>query len=78
MSCASCVYLIETTLQKKDGIKMAAVALATNRTTVLYDPSQIGPRDIINIIEVTVTRCCNFMVCIVHTGMWTSDLNSLK
>jgi len=52
MSCASCVHLIETTLQRKDGIKMAAVALATNRATVSYNPSQIGPRDIINVIEV--------------------------
>jgi len=52
MSCASCVHQIETTLQRKDGIKMAAVALATNRATVSYNPGQIGPRDIINVIEV--------------------------
>ena len=66
MSCASCVHLIETTLQRKDGIETAAVALATNRATVSYDPSQIGPRDIINII--VVTSCCNYTV---RTGVWT-------
>lgn len=54
MSCASCVHLIERTLQGKDGIKMAAVALATSKAVVTYDPSQIGPRDIITTIEVLV------------------------
>jgi len=52
MSCSSCVHLIERTLQGKDGIKMAAVALATSKAAVTYDPSQIGPRDIITIIKV--------------------------
>ena len=52
MSCASCVHLIERTLQGKDGVKMATVALATSKAAVTYDPSQIGPRDIITIVEV--------------------------
>ena len=44
--------LIERTLQRKDGVKMATVALATSKAAVTYDPSQIGPRDIIAAIEV--------------------------
>ena len=52
MSCSSCVHLIERTLQRKDGIKMAVVALATSKAAVTYYPGQVGPRDIITVVEV--------------------------
>ena len=62
MTCASCVHLIERTLQGKDGVKTAAVALATSKAVVTYDPSQIGPRDIIATIEVLLTSIFNFII----------------
>ena len=64
MSCASCVHLIERTLQGKDGIKRAAIALATSKAAVTYDPSQIGPRDIITTIEVLLTSIFIPIICV--------------
>lgn len=52
MSCSSCVSLIERTLAARSGIKSASVALATGKALVEFDPNKIGPRDIINIINV--------------------------
>lgn len=37
MHCASCVRVIERTLQKVEGVKEATVNLATNKATVSYD-----------------------------------------
>nr|XP_054755008.1 copper-transporting ATPase 2-like [Lytechinus pictus] len=53
MTCSSCVHLIESSLVKKPGIKLAAVALATSRGHFEYDPNLIGPRDIILAIKET-------------------------
>ena len=36
MHCASCVRVIERTLQKVEGVKDASVNLATNKATVSY------------------------------------------
>ena len=51
MTCSSCVHLIESTLLKKPGILSATVALATKRGKIKFDPSIIGPRDVISIVE---------------------------
>merc|ERR1719414_436154 len=51
MTCSSCVHLIESTLLKKPGILSATVALATKRGKIKFDPSIIGPRDVITIVE---------------------------
>ena len=51
MTCASCVHLIESTLVKKNGIISATVALSTKKGKIKFDPSVLGPRDIIAIIE---------------------------
>ena len=64
MTCASCVHLIERTLQGKDGVKTAAVALATSKAVITYDPSQIGPRDIIATVEVLLTFFFNLIICV--------------
>ena len=53
MSCSSCVGLIERTLVSTSGVKSASVALATGKAQVEFDPNKIGPRDIINIINVS-------------------------
>ena len=51
MTCASCVHLIESTLIKNKGIISATVALSTKRGKIKFDPSILGPRDVISIIE---------------------------
>ena len=42
MTCASCVFLIESTLKKHHGIGEATVALATKRGRVKFNPTVIG------------------------------------
>jgi Cu+-exporting ATPase len=51
MTCSSCVHLIERTLTQTPGIERAVVTLATGRGRVDFDPSVIGPRDIIKLVE---------------------------
>ena len=51
MTCASCVHLIESTLLKNKGIVSATVALTTKRGKIKFDPSILGPRDVIALIE---------------------------
>ncbi|KAM5310787.1 copper-transporting ATPase 2 isoform 2-T2 [Glossophaga mutica] len=51
MTCASCVHNIEAKLARTNGITHAAVALATSKAHVKFDPEIIGPRDIVRIIE---------------------------
>lgn len=53
MTCASCVRNIEARLSRAAGVTHASVALATSRARVRFDPEVIGPRDIVNIIEVS-------------------------
>ncbi|XP_052281912.1 copper-transporting ATPase 1-like isoform X3 [Dreissena polymorpha] len=51
MTCASCVYLIESNLQKVKGVTSASVALATSKGKFTYNPDIIGPRHIIEAIK---------------------------
>lgn len=52
MTCASCVSKIENNLKKMPGILSANVVLLTNRGRIQYDPSTIGPRDILKYLTV--------------------------
>lgn len=52
MTCASCVHKIESTLMKTNGVLYCSVALATNKAHIKYDPEIIGPRDVIQTIQV--------------------------
>ena len=52
MTCSSCVHKIERTLMGVAGVTKAVVALSTNKAHVEFDPSILGPRDVIRIIEV--------------------------
>ena len=54
MTCSSCVHLIERTLRGTNGVEKATVALTTNRCHVEFDPIEIGPRDIIEVIKVII------------------------
>lgn len=54
MTCASCVTKIEIYMNKIDGIKSISVVLLTNRARIQYDPSIIGPRDILKHLTVSI------------------------
>ncbi len=51
MTCASCAAIIEKTLAKAPGIVSANVNLASERLAAAYDPSIIGPDEIIAVVE---------------------------
>lgn len=54
MTCSSCVRKIETSIGKLRGIESAEVALLTHCGRFKYDPSLIGPRDIIHELDVRI------------------------
>jgi Cu+-exporting ATPase len=51
MTCASCVAVVEKVLGKLEGVDSAVVNLATETATVEFDPSRIGPDEVITAIE---------------------------
>ena len=51
MTCASCVNRIERFLKKTPGVEAAAVNLATERATVLVDPSSAGRDELVRAVE---------------------------
>ena len=51
MSCASCVNKIESNISKLNGVLSASVALTTQRGKFSFDPTETGPRDIVEAIE---------------------------
>lgn len=57
MTCSSCVHNIETRLLATRGVLKASVALATKKAQVQFDPGDVGPRDIIRIIQVAANFC---------------------
>lgn len=56
MTCASCVHKIESTLMKTNGVLYCSVALATNKAHIKYDPEIIGPRDVIQVVKVSLVK----------------------
>lgn len=51
MSCAACVRRVENSLKDLDGVRDAAVNLATGRATVEYDPAVVGEEGVRHRIE---------------------------
>ncbi len=51
MTCASCVNRIERFLKKTPGVEQAAVNLATEKATVLVDPSAAGRDELVKAVE---------------------------
>ncbi len=49
--------MIERTLLGTNGIGKAVVALSTSRGRVEFDPTILGPRDVIQIVKVTGAAC---------------------
>ena len=56
MTCASCVNKIQNHMNKIPGITSVNVVLLTNRGRIQYDPSIIGPRDILKHITVNYKK----------------------
>ena len=54
MTCASCVFLIESTMLKQKGVLSASVALATSHGKFTYDTDLTGPREIIDKVKVSL------------------------
>lgn len=57
MSCASCVYKIETTLNKLPGVFSSKVSFATGKGVFSYDSNRIGAREIANQINSLGFKC---------------------
>ncbi|TPX67403.1 hypothetical protein SpCBS45565_g03823 [Spizellomyces sp. 'palustris'] len=51
MTCASCISAIETNLNRKPGIQEVTVNLITGQASIKHDPTIIGPRDLISLVE---------------------------
>src|SRR5690242_20132460 len=51
MTCASCAMRVEKGLKKVPGVSDANVNLATERATIIYDPSQTGIDQMIHKVE---------------------------
>ncbi len=51
MTCASCVRRVEKSLTRVPGVREASVNLATERATVVYDPTSASPAQLKNAIE---------------------------
>ncbi|MDO5457977.1 MAG: copper ion binding protein, partial [Atopococcus tabaci] len=51
MTCASCAQTVQDTVAKLEGVERAQVNLATEKLSVDYNPSVMGPQDIESAIE---------------------------
>ncbi len=51
MTCASCVRIIETAVEKLDGVTQVSVNLATEKAVVTYDPLKIDESAIVAAVE---------------------------
>ena len=51
MTCSSCTSTVESGLSAVPGISSVAVSLATETCTIQFDPSLIGPREMVERIE---------------------------
>ncbi len=51
MTCASCSAVVEKTLSRLEGVSSASVNLATETATVEFDPSVLGPNEIIGAVK---------------------------
>ncbi|MDQ2751190.1 MAG: heavy metal translocating P-type ATPase [Actinomycetota bacterium] len=52
MTCASCAMRIEKKLNRLDGVR-ATVNYATEKAAVRYDPSAVGPDDLVSTVQAT-------------------------
>jgi Cu+-exporting ATPase len=50
MTCASCSSLVERALARVDGVSSASVNLASETATVEFDPSRVGPSELVRAV----------------------------
>ncbi|MGC9336137.1 MAG: copper ion binding protein, partial [Anaerolineae bacterium] len=51
MTCANCALSVERSLKKVDGVSEAGVNFATERASVVYDPTVLKTRDLVKRVE---------------------------
>lgn len=51
MTCAACSATIERSLNKREGVNIAVVSLATNEAVVTFDPTLINESELVDAIE---------------------------
>jgi Cation transport ATPase len=51
MTCASCSSRVEKALKKVGGVESAQVNLASEQATVIYDPQQVQPQQLVAAVE---------------------------
>ena len=51
MTCANCSLSVERNLKRLDGVEEAAVNLATERASVIYDPGVVGEQQFLALIR---------------------------
>ena len=74
MTCASCVRHVERALEKTPGVRDAAVNLATEQATIRFDPNDISPKGLVEVIESAGYRCASFDHFV---ASWRNDLREL-
>ncbi|GLJ04984.1 hypothetical protein SUGI_0008370 [Cryptomeria japonica] len=63
MTCTSCSSTVESALEKVQGVKRAAVALATEEAEIRYDPKLVNYKQLIDVIDDT-----GFEASLISTG----------
>ncbi len=51
MTCGGCVNSVKNVLQKTKGVASVDVSLEQNRATVIYNPEQANPSQLITAVE---------------------------
>src|SRR3954454_14982584 len=69
MTCASCASRIERGLKKVGGVENAQVNLANEQATIIYDPQQVQPHDLIAAVERTGYGVISNQIDFPVTGM---------
>jgi Cu+-exporting ATPase len=69
MTCASCASRIERGLKKVGGVENAQVNLANEQATIIYDPQQVKPHDLVAAVERTGYGVISDQIDFPVTGM---------
>lgn len=51
MGCPACAWLLEKVLEKSQGVKDAQVSFGSDKARILYQPSQVSPKEIVKTIS---------------------------
>ncbi|KAJ1851540.1 Cu(2+)-transporting P-type ATPase [Coemansia sp. RSA 1822] len=73
MTCASCVGMIERSVQKERGVESVSVSLALETAVIEYRPSEIGVRKLVAVVE-----SAGFDVLVADDAKNNTQLESLQ